>query len=62
MARSRGTGLKCIRKAWPLLFRASSYPLGAQSESDLGGGTRTRLFQRGEGGHQIPPCYHNRCS
>jgi hypothetical protein len=44
MARSRGTGLKregpfgtAPGKAWPLLFSASSYPLGGQSESDAGG-------------------------
>ena len=41
MARSRGTGLtregpKEYRKAWPLLCRASSHPLGVQSESDAG--------------------------
>ena len=39
MAHSRGTGLKSggTRKAWPLLFSASSHPLGVQSESDAGG-------------------------
>ena len=44
MARSRGTGLKregpsgtAPGKAWPLLFSASSYPLGVHSESDAGG-------------------------
>jgi hypothetical protein len=43
MARSRGTGLTRegaprdgTEKAWPLLFRASSHPLGLQSESDAG--------------------------
>ena len=29
------------RKAWPLLFRASSHLLGVQSESDSGGHTGT---------------------
>ena len=44
MARSRGTGLKregpygtALGKAWPLLFSASSHPLGVQSESDADG-------------------------
>ena len=39
MARSQGAGLKRegTAKAWPLLFRASSHPLGVHSESDAGG-------------------------
>ncbi|MBU6435776.1 MAG: hypothetical protein KJS98_20905, partial [Nitrospirae bacterium] len=44
MARSRGAGLKregpsgtAPGKAWPLLFSASSHPLGVHSESDAGG-------------------------
>jgi hypothetical protein len=37
MARSRGTGLKGIRKAWSLLLSAGSHPLRLDSESDAGG-------------------------
>jgi len=44
MARSRGTGLKRkgpqgdgTRKAWPLLFSASSHPLRVHSGFDAGG-------------------------
>ena len=45
MARSRGTGLKregpygtATRKAWPLLFSASSHPLGVHSDADADAG------------------------
>jgi len=44
--RPRGT-----RRAWPLLFSASSYPLGAQSESDVNG----ILAYRGGVGCRRPP-------
>jgi len=44
MARSRGTGLKregpsgtAPGKAWPLLFSASSHPLGVHSEAGING-------------------------
>jgi len=54
MALSRGAGLKregpsgrVPGKAWPLLFSASSHPLGAQSESDAGGDAGTSW---GDGG------------
>ncbi len=43
MVRSQGTGLtregpkgEGTEKAWPLLFRAGSHPLGMQSESHAG--------------------------
>ena len=65
MAHSRGTGLKregpsgtAPGKAWPLLFSASSHPLGAHSESDAGrhagaerdtGGVGRLLIKCGDG-------------
>jgi hypothetical protein len=47
MALSRGTGLKGIRKAWPLLFSAGSHPLGVHSVADASGHAGASREDRG---------------